>query len=343
MKKLVIIFSAVFLIGLISTETSRAQSDSCAVILKSASMGYDQGDYDGSIKLLQSALSGCKLDKNEKIQANKLLIMSYLKVDNLEAADKTAGDIVKIDPYYKPDKFKDDPKLSALFDKYQPTPVFRMGFSTGINSTSIDVVDTYSIVHDDADAADLATYNSKTGFQLGLTAEYRIFNNLWIQLEGLYRQSSYEHLLDSVEGTTINYSEKLSYFDVPLSVRYYIMDNTFAPYVEAGATFSFMTNALSTTERDDQKDIVNRTDYRNTFMTGFFGGAGVAYKMKGISLFAAFRYNYYSDYVNKEGTRYADQTNVFKYYYIDDDFRMDNWQINAGISYVLSYRNQKIK
>jgi hypothetical protein len=121
------------------------------------------------------------------------------------------------------------------------------------------------------------------------------------------------------------------------------MDKTLAPYIEAGATFSFMTSALSTTERDDQKDIVNRTDYRNTYMTGFFGGAGVAYRMKGISVFAAFRYNYYGDNVNEEGTRYADLTNVFKYYYIDDDFRMDNWQINLGITYTISYKNQVVK
>jgi hypothetical protein len=337
-----ILFAVIFLTGF-CTLRSDAQTDSCAIKLKNANTGYDQGDYDGTIKLLQSALQECGLDKNEKIQANKLLIMSYLKVDNLEAADNTAADIMKIDPYYKPDKFKDDPKLSALFEKYQPTPVFRIGISAGINRTIIKVERNYSIVHNDEDAADFSEYNSKTGFQLGAQAEYRAYKNLWIELGGLFRQSQYEHILDSVENTTINYSEKLSYFDVPLSVKYYIMDNTFAPYVEAGATFSFMTNALSTTERDDQKDIVNRTDYRNTYMTGFFGGAGVAYRMKGISVFVAFRYNYYGDNVNEEGTRYADQTNVFKYYYIDDDFRMDNWQINLGVNYTISYKNKIIK
>jgi hypothetical protein len=36
-------------------------------------------------------------------------------------------------------------------------------------------------------------------------------------------------------------------------------------------------------------------------------------------------------------------TNVFKYYYIDDDFRMDNWQVNVGVNYTISYKNQKVK
>lgn len=343
MKKSLLILIPLITAFTLTVNKSFAQSDSCIIKLKNANTGFDQGDFDGTIKLLQSALSECNLSIEDKIQANKLLIMSYLKVDNLEEADKTAAVMMKIDPYYKPDKFKDDPKLSTLFEKYQPVPVFKIGFSAGLNRTITDVVNTYSIVHDDKASANYSSYNSKTGFQLGLSAEYRLYKGVWLQVEGQFRQSSYEHILDSVENTTINFNEKLSYFDVPLSVKYNIMNKTIVPYIEAGANFSFMTTALSTTERENQKDIVNRTDYRNTYMTGIFGGVGAAYRMKGISVYAAFRYCYFSDQVNKEGTRYADEVNVFKYYYIDDDFRMDNWQVNLGVNYILSYKNMKVK
>lgn len=340
MKNLKFILSAAVLILLIGTQTSIAQTDSCAIKLKNANMSFEQGDYDGTITLLNWALQECSLDKSEKIEANKLLILSYFKVDNLEAADKTAAQIMKIDPYYKPDKFKDDSKLSALFDKYQPTPVLRIGFMAGINRTQISVDNYYSIVHSDADK--FSEYNSKTGFQLGITAEYRLFKNLWVETGAHFRQSQYEHLLDSVENTTIKYNEKLSYFDVPLNVKYYLQEKTISPYVFAGASFSFMTGALSTTERDDQKDIVNRTDYRNTFMFGVHGGVGASYRIKGIQLFAGLHYAYYPDNVNKDGTRYADLVNVFKYYYLDNDFRMDNWQFNVGFNYTISYKNQVV-
>ncbi len=343
MKKIAFILSAILLFGLIATQKSNAQNDSCAVKLKNASLGYDQGDYDGAIKLLQSALDQCSLDKSEKIEANKLLILSYFKIDNLEAADNSAADIMKIDPYYKPDKFKDDPRLSSLFDKYQPTPSLRIGFTAGINRTTIDVENYYSIVHNDADAEKFSEYNSKTGFQLGITAEYRAFRKIWVEIGGTFRQSQYEHILNDVENTTVTYSEKMSYFDVPLSVKYYLMEKTINPYVFAGASFSFMTNALGTSERDDQKDLVNRTDYRNTLMTGIHGGAGVSYRMKGLQLFAGLQYVYFPENANKEGTRYADLTNVFKYYYLDNDFRIDNWQINLGVNYTISYKNQVIK
>ncbi len=319
-----------------------AQTDSCIVYLKNANSNFEMRDFDGTIKLLQTALNNCNLDRTDKIQAHKLLALSYLAIDNLESADKEAEAIMKINPNYTPDKFKDDPKLSALFDKYKPVPVLRIGVCVGMNNTKIDVQKTHSIVHNDDDP-NLGTYNGKSGFQLGISGEYRTFKNLWLQLEGQFRQSTYKHSLNNVENSTIDFKERLSYFEVPLSIKYYILDSEFTPYVETGATFSFLSDALSTTTRDDQKDLVNRTDYRNSYMTGFFGGVGVAYKFKSLSAFIAYRYNYFGDNVNKEGTRYADAVNVFKYYYIDDDFRMNNWQINVGVNYSIFYKNLKVK
>jgi len=330
-----ILFIAVFAL---TTQKSAAQTDSCIIKLKNANTGYDQGDYDGTIKLLRSSLAECNLSKEDEIQANKLLIMSYLKVDNLEEADKTAAEIMRIDPYYMPDKFKDDPKLSALFEKYKPTPMFRMGICGGINFSSIDVVQSYSMVPNDVDH-----YNNKMGFQLGAFAEGRMYKDLWIELGFQYRQSKYEHIRENVDNKTIKYSEKLSYFDVPLSAKYYFLKGPFQPYVVGGATFSFLSSAISTTTRDDLKDLVDRTEYRNKFMVGYFGGAGVTYILKGFQIFADIRYTYFPDNLNIDDTRHSDPVNTWVYYYIDDDFRMDNMQINVGVSYILAFKNTIVK
>jgi outer membrane protein W len=318
---------------------SSAQVDSCILKLKAADQSFEQGNYDVSIRLLKESLNGCNLTKNEKIQANKLLILSFIKVDNLEDAEKVANKIMKIDPNFKADKFKDDPKLSTIFEKFRPTPFFRAGFNTGINRTMVDVVNTYSIVHAD-DKKGLSQYNAKTGFQLGACAEYRTFRNLWVNLGVQFRQSKYQHLLDSIEGATVDFSERLTYFDVPLSLKYYFIEKKFSPYIQAGANFTFLTNALSTTIREESQDLVNRTDYRNANMIGVFGGLGLAYKLNSLQFYVDFRYFNFSENLNKEGTRYADLTNVFKYYYIDDDFRLNNWQINAGINFNIIYKNK---
>jgi opacity protein-like surface antigen len=137
--------------------------------------------------------------------------------------------------------------------------------------------------------------------------------------------------------------EHLDYLDVPLSLKYYILNSPLTPYGQIGADFSWLLKALSTTSRDAESDLVDRTDLRTSYMTGLFGAAGVSYAFKGFCVFADFRYIYFHDLVNKEGTRYADEVNLYKYYYIDDDFRMNNLQVNVGASYVLNYSLKKVK
>ena len=113
MKSKILIAAVAFFAFTFLSQTSVAQIDSCITYLKNANTSYDQRDFDGAIKLLNQAISNCNLDRADKIQAHKLLAMSYLGIDNLESADKEAEVIMKINPNYAPDKFKDDPKYSV--------------------------------------------------------------------------------------------------------------------------------------------------------------------------------------------------------------------------------------
>jgi hypothetical protein len=338
MKKnlaLLALFSLFFYAGLF------AQTDTCVLSMKNANTDFEQGSYDDAIKLLNSTLGHCPLSTDDKIQANKLLIMSYLAIDNLEAADKAAATIMKLNPNYKPDKFKDDPKLSALFDKYKPEPVFDIGIFGGLNIPSVHVINTYSIVHAD-DATGLATYSNKLGFQLGIEAEYKGYKDFWVQAGFQFRETSYEHDLDSIEGETVTYVEKMTYFDFPVSLKYYFLKKKIHPYLQAGADFSFLSDALSTTSRAGESDIVDRTDLRNTFSVGYFGAVGCSYKYNSFLFYADVRYIYFPQQVNKVNTRYDDPINLWKYYYIDDDFSMNNMQVNIGASFILKYKNVKL-
>lgn len=325
----------------ITAQALYAQKDNCLAHLKEANTSYDQANYDEAINLLKKTIQECSLDKPDKIQAYKLLIMCYIAIDKLEEADKAAGQIMKINPNFTPDKFKDDAKLIAIFRKFSPIPTFSIGVSGGINIPFEKTVNQYSVVYPDGQAP--ASYKTKMGFQLGLQGERRAYKDFWVALGFSYRSSSYQHTLNNVDSQTINYSEKLTYIDFPLSVKYYFPLQRLRPYVQAGAYFTFLSNALSTTTSGDQKDIINRTSLRNTFQAGYFGCAGLSYTIKSFVLFADIRYIGYPDNVNKAGTRYNDEVNLFKYYYIDDDFRLNNMQVNVGAAFNISYKNVIVK
>lgn len=306
--------------------------------MKKANSDYEQQNYDAAINLLVPLIGHCPLSPEEKIDAYKLLILSYLAIDNLETANKVAGTVMSQNPNYKPDKLKDDPKLCSLFEKYKPSPVLHIGIFGGINIPSLHVINTYSVVHSD-NGSGLATYSTKMGFQIGVKAEYRVYRDLWVDGGFQYRQSGYEHDLDSIGNETVKYIEKLSYFDFPLSAKYYFLKKNMQPYLEAGIDFSFLSSAKSNTTRANAQDVVDRTSLRNTFHAGYFGAIGYNYKYNNLLFFIDLRYIYFPGQVNKAGTRYSENVNLWKYYYIDDDFSMNITQINIGASYILKYRN----
>lgn len=115
------------------------------------------------------------------------------------------------------------------------------------------------------------------------------------------------------------------------------------PYVQAGVDFSFLSKALSTTTRNDQKDLVDRTALRNGFDLGYFGAAGASYSVRLFRIFGEIGFTYFPGFINKAGARYADDINLYKYYYVDDDFKMNNIQFNLGISYILAHKITKVK
>jgi len=306
--------------------------------MKKANSDYEQRNYDDAISLLVPVIAHCPLSAEEKIQANKLLMLSYIAVDNLEAANAVAKSVMKENPNYKPDKLKDDPKINSLFEKYKPAPILHVGIFGGINIPSIHVTNTYSIVHSD-NATGLSTYSNKIGFQFGAKAEYRAYRDLWVSGGILFRQTSYEHDLDSIGNQTVKYVEKLNYLDFPFSAKYYFLKKNLQPYLEAGVDLSLLTSANSTTSRGGQQDVVDVTSLRNTFQAGYFGAIGYNYKYNSLLFFIDLRYIYFPRQVNKPGTRYDENTNLWKYYYVDNDFTMNIMQINIGASYILKYKN----
>ncbi|HYV93857.1 MAG TPA: outer membrane beta-barrel protein [Chitinophagales bacterium] len=319
-----------------------AQMDTCISNLKSAATYYADGSYDEAITILNSTLKVCPLSKQDQIQANKLLILCYLGIDNIEAANSAAAAIMKIDPTYTPDKFKDDPKLSSLFKKFKPEPTLAVSVGGGINIPDVHVVQTYSVVHADTSAG-LASYKSVFDYQLMAGIEKRVYRNLWVEAGFEFRNTDYKHILDSVESSTIFYRENIDYFDFPLSLKFYFLRNALMPYVQAGVDFSFLSKALSTTTRNDQKDLVDRTALRNGFDLGYFGAAGASYSVRLFRIFGEIGFTYFPGFINKAGARYADDINLYKYYYVDDDFKMNNIQFNLGISYILAHKITKVK
>jgi hypothetical protein len=328
----------VFIVAMAVSLSVNAQTDPCITQLKDAGTMIEEGRYDEAISILTTTLTDCSFSKEDEITAQKALITAFLAIDDLESADASAATVMKINPNYHSDKLRDPSEMVVLFEKYRPTPVFTVGINGGGNTSIIEASQTYSIVADD-DTPGLDNYESQTGFQVGVYGEYRAWKSLWVKAEGQFRQSGYSIDIPNVEGRTIFYNEDLNYFDVSLSAKYYFLNGNVKPYVQAGASYSFLNTALGELSRDDISDIVDRKIQRNDGLFGVLGEVGLTYAINNLTICLGIRYTYINENVNKEGTRYENLPSVFQYYYVDNDFSMNNLQFSLGVQYNLFFKN----
>lgn len=335
------VFSSILLLYVVTALMASqlfAQSDPCVNGLRDANQLTEKGKYDEAIVLLKSILKSCDQGKNDKIQSNKLLIINYLAIDNLEEAENVANTILKIDPNFECDKLRDEPEIIALFQKYKPAIVMKGIVLTGLNFSRASASETFSIVANN-NSSDLDNYESVAGFQIALGLEYKLFKSLWIQPSFMFRNAGYSIDIPNVQGRTIRYKETINYFDFPVVAKYYLLKSNFKPFLQAGANFSFINSALGELSRDEESDIINRKPQRNDFQLGYIAGAGFAYEFKEWSIQAGVNYLWNPLNLNKEGTRYDNSDAVFKYYYLDNDFVLNNVNVYVGLSYALAYRN----
>lgn len=315
-----------------------AQNIPCLSYLKDASLKSEQGFYDDAIDLISQSLDSCELDKKDKIEAYLLLVKNYIEIDNLEKAESAVSEIMKLSPNYEADKLKESPDVIQLFEKYKPSAFLSLIFYGGTNFSTLKASNTYSIVGNN-DAEDLDNYKNLSGFQLALGIEYKVYKSLWLETAFQYRNTGYKIDIPNIEGRTVGYEEKLNYFDLPLNVKYYFLDGSIQPFMATGLNFSFLNSALGNLSRDEVSDIVDRIAQRNSFYLGYNIGLGMQYKKKGLGFQLGLNYLINPSNLNAEGTRYENLDLVFKYYYLDNDFRSNNFQVNLGISYDLMFKN----
>ncbi|MFT5513237.1 MAG: hypothetical protein ACI8SE_001643 [Bacteroidia bacterium] len=315
-----------------------SQIDPCVTYIRDANEKYQEGWYDEAIVKVKKSLSDCPLTKTEKIEAYKLLTLNYIAIDKIEEAEASVAAIMKINPNYEADKLDDPAEVIALYQKYKPIPYLKVLVMGGLNVTSVQANKLHSVTQHQ-NLNDLDNYTRTPRFQFGVALEYKTYKSFWLQTGLLYRAVSYTNQLLNVQERTISYTEDIGYFDIPFVVKHYFLQDRFRPFAQAGLNLSFLNSALGELSRDNISDIVDRKSQRKSLYTGYSVGVGASYKVKDFSFQAAVTYLKTPANFNKAGTRYDNLDLVFKYYYLDNDFAMDNLQFNLGISYNLGYKN----
>jgi hypothetical protein len=210
MKKLILLAA----IALLSLSALQAQN-TCGDQLKVAQRRFDDGLLDDIPQLLANCMrSG--FTNEEKKNAYKLLIQTYLFSDNQKKADEVMLKFLNEFPSYS--IAVNDPKeFINLYGTYRTKPIFRIEGKIGANFCMPGLVEPYGTGNI---AKIKPTYKTKLGYYGELNFINTLYKNFDYSLGVSYSVSNYNYTNKPNIYSTITAVFNNSYIGIPIAVRY---------------------------------------------------------------------------------------------------------------------------
>lgn len=325
-----------------------SQSEECIFQLQEAERLYNLGQVENIPGMLESCIAE-GFNKEERLQAYKLIILTFLTDDNMLKADSAMVDFLKRYPEYEITP-ADPAEFVYLKNSYKTTPTFSIGVVGGINLTFPYSIEQFG-VHPLGSAS--GEYKiSSTGFQAGASVIKYLSPRFDLNLEILYQQSVYSYSLIPQQQTSVfdpNYEveivETMSMLAFPFSFTVDLTRGKWKPYLRAGIVGTYNLGTIIDPKRyytDGSLDVVSgeniaTNDLNNRTELNFFGQAGAGlkynYQGKGYFLFDVRFLAGFTKIVNAENRLDPHSDLTFRYRYVSDDIYINSLYISLGWIY----------
>jgi hypothetical protein len=288
--------------------------------------------------------------RQQKIEAYKLIILSYLFDDNQFEAERTMLEFLKKYPEYE--IMPNDPiEFVYFFESYRTTSVLSFGLTAGFNLTDPRIIEPYTSF--DLSQATLKN-TMKPGFQVGFGVGRYLSPKLLLNLEAYMAMNQYEFSDEIVKQqwgdisvrSSVVYTEKLYKVEVPITVAYEFTIKKMHYYARAGFSAAKITRVNGQPTRwyyEDQQPITGEnediTAYRNSMLYSGIIGAGLRYKVPRGIIKVDLRAKVGLNNIVKSEKRDDNQLLSDKFHYRDDDFSLNNLSLSA--SYYFSFYRPK--
>ncbi|MBS1487383.1 MAG: PorT family protein [Bacteroidetes bacterium] len=354
MKRL---YLSAFIILLLS-QGSYAQLTTCAQTLRLANSTYEQGRLHELPDLLAKCLEN-GFDKQEKVQAYKLLALTYIYLEEPEKADEMMLKILQTDNYFTINKDIDPAEFIALYNTFRTKPVYRLGVKFSMNVSQPNVSQFNPISDGNA------KYTYKLGVGAGVAAEIPINlpffkHRATFAPELYYLTKSFTNQTNSVQLNSVYATstgkETQNWISVPVMLQYRLFDKdelesahrwieNLNPYVSFGVSGDYLLGASTSV---DQKRVNNQSidlftenisPQRMKFNLSVLAGAGIKSRVGKGFIIGEVRYAYGLTKVNSQSTLFSNQLMLNNYKLVDGVFSLNSLFLNVG--YVQNFFNPK--
>lgn len=329
---------------LLCSVSAIAQTATPAQTLRLARATYEQGRlHEIPTQLNQSVIAD--MNKQEKVEAYKILCLSYIYLEESASADEAMLNILRTDPYFEVDEAIDPAEFVALWHTFRTTPIYRFGAKIGVNASQPNVSESSPVVNLESGSK----YKYAVGFMVGGVFEIPIRNDQFtIHGELTYIQKRYtlNLLVDrsvQPEDPTIKNefegTETQDWLSIPVTFEYMLWNEKFRkkkfrPYIAAGVSADYLisdeinasrfrTNAAAIKEANFKPE-------RKKLVASAILAAGAKVRIAGGFFVAEVRYTYGLMNVNDEESVYTNYPLLLDYGYADPIFKISSLCITGS-------------
>ena len=316
----------------------------CTEQLKLTQRSFDDGLLDDIPLLLADCMKN-GFTKEEKANAYKLLIQTYLFSEQYQKADEVMIQFLNEFPSYA--IATNDPKeFVNLHSTYRTKPIFKVEFLGGANFCQPIVVQSYGVsnirkVH--------PNYKSKLGYTFELNYIDNLYKNIGFSVGSSVTISNLDYLNNPYDFSTVTAVIKNTYIGLPMSIRYNYKFKGINLFGKLGIEPNFLLiSSIDLTRVDDRAGIEpysgteNLLRFHKKFDARPFLAIGTAFNIgrDQMGFSAGFKFST-SSLLNMDKL-YSDTYLANKYFYVEDNILMS--QAYVAVSYIRSiYKPKKIK
>jgi hypothetical protein len=326
-------------------------------ILKEAGQNFDKGEFGMVIRQLNPYRN--TPNRSDRARVHLLLAETYLTTGRYDAADSSMRTILRATPGIEMDP--DNPDMLQLYNSFRTEPVLFLSLGGGPNITRAYPYANYGIGNTSEQSG---VYTDFTyGFQVGAGISVALARNLELGVElyyfnkkYLFRDSLLTNALSSPAPFSLEFTEIQSWIDVPVMFTYTYRPKSrnrgIFPFVSAGLTYNYLFGAtlkgLQRSARggdalepftpiadDDRFDLMPAEGLPLRRRHNFSATVGAGAKLRiGATKYLAlgFRYNVGFRNLVETQNRYSNPDLIYRFGYIDNDFRIDN--LSATLSFI---------
>jgi hypothetical protein len=332
----------------LSPATTFSQENNCLSKLKKAQELFDSGLIEEIPFMLDSCLRD-GFNRDQTIQAFRLLIQVYLFDYNQEKAEKTMLSFLSQFPEYEIQS-NDPVEFVNLYNKFQTIPRYSFSIHAGLNMSEISVIEQFSTGNLNNIKSEYKSGGVRPGIRF--TFEKYLNSRFWVTTGIGYSYAGYEVSEQMNFGRELlSFNEKMQFVHVPHYLNYAFGNfGRVTPYIFAGGQFSYLLKSngeinkrslevtpTTTDLKGIEKDLT-RLRIRESY--SILGGAGLRIKVNTGYIRANLFYTRGLTYHVSESTRFSDTENLFFFNFIDDKIKLNFFYFNVGYSYIF-YKTSK--